>query len=160
MVKLVKLVATLSFVSWHCVQNSSSPKWLHSCGVPGEPRRMCPHNTEIRSRNSPNSPFTPPPTSSAYSLIIKTIVSHHHHLISAAGSEIGPLKCQLLQCLAAHNVQKLHYTEHLCSKTHTHCFNATMLYIFTVIKLYTCSTSTDTGTGTGKRPKSKDVWVQ
>ena len=39
--------------SWHCLQNSSSLKWLHSCGVPGEPRRMCPHNTKIRSRNSP-----------------------------------------------------------------------------------------------------------
>ena len=39
--------------SWHCLQNSSSLKWLHSCGVPGEARRMCPHNTKIRSRNSP-----------------------------------------------------------------------------------------------------------
>ena len=47
--------------SWHCLQNSSSLKWLHSCGVPGEPRRMCPHNTKIRSRNSPQPISTPLP---------------------------------------------------------------------------------------------------
>ena len=45
---------------WHCLQNSSTPKWLHSCGVPGEPRRMCPHNTKIRSRNSPSLNSEPP----------------------------------------------------------------------------------------------------
>ena len=72
--------------SWHCLQNSSSLKWLHSCGVPGEPRRMCPHNTKIRSRNSPQPLSTSLPPFLLFTNL--GIFPHHKYLLRKTKSEI------------------------------------------------------------------------
>ena len=75
---MTNMKKSLFIPCWHCLQNSSTPKWLHSCGVPGEPRRMCPHNTKIRSRNSlPLSTPNPPPTHPESPHTLLGIFSHH-----------------------------------------------------------------------------------